>query len=135
GEIFDRRRVGEAETEVVGGEHPVAVGEGWDEVAEHERTGREPVQEDDDGCVRRSGVPVEQLVVADAGVSVVNVRHRTHPLDSFVPVLAEVRALSYTLLWSGVGRARGWHRSSPGVVMVGAPVWFRRRAGCSGNSP
>src|SRR6202034_2458476 len=74
-ELLDRWGVGEAEAEVIWGNDPVFVGQVRDEIAEHERAGREAVQEHDHRSVSRTGLPVEQLMSFDGCVPVVNVRH------------------------------------------------------------
>ena len=74
-ELFDRGCVRIAEAEEVRRDHPVPVGQFRDEVAEHERAGREAVQQDDDGSVGRARLPVEDFATGDGRVAVVNDRH------------------------------------------------------------
>jgi hypothetical protein len=74
-ELVGGRRVGEAEAEVVRGDHAVAVGEQRDQVAEHVRAGRKPVQQKENGRVSRSGLAVEERATLDGGVAVVDGAH------------------------------------------------------------
>ena len=55
GELLDRGGIRQSEAEVIGRDHVVSVGQPRDQVAEHERAGGEPVQQDDRGG---AGVPV-----------------------------------------------------------------------------
>ena len=80
-ELLDRRRVGEPEAEVVRGDHPVAIGQLRNQVAEHERAGGEPVQQHQNGSVGRAGLAVEELVSGDGGVPVVNLRHSSNSFE------------------------------------------------------
>ena len=76
GELIGGRSVGQAEAQVVRGDHVVAVREQRNQVAEHERAGREAVQQHDGRSIGRARLPVEQLPSADGGVAVVNGGHR-----------------------------------------------------------
>src|SRR6201999_3035315 len=69
-ELIGRWSVGKPEAEVVGGDHVIAVGQRRDEVAEHEGTGRKPVQKHDRGRVAGPSLPVEQALPLNGGVAV-----------------------------------------------------------------
>jgi hypothetical protein len=70
-ELVGAGGVGQAEAEVVRGDHVVAVGQQRDQVAEHERAGREAVQQQEDGCVGRACLAVEQGAAVDGCVAVI----------------------------------------------------------------
>jgi hypothetical protein len=72
GEIVDGRSTRQAETEVIGCDHVVAIGQQRYEIAEHERAGGKPVQQHHRGSLRVTGLPIEDLLAVDGGVTVVN---------------------------------------------------------------
>jgi hypothetical protein len=83
-ELIGRRRVGQAEAEMIRRDHVVAVGEYGNEVAEHERACREAMQQQDHRCRGRSGVSVEDPSSLDGGVMVVDGRHSRSGLGGAV---------------------------------------------------
>jgi hypothetical protein len=66
---------------MVRGDDVVLISQMWDQVAEHERAGREAVQQHDDRCVGGAGLAVEDPTSADGGVAVVNLRHRSNSFE------------------------------------------------------
>ncbi len=58
-----RRRVAEARE--IGGDDAVAIGQEWDQIAEHVRGGREAVQQEEDRRIARTRLPVEDADIAD----------------------------------------------------------------------
>jgi hypothetical protein len=74
-ELPGGRRVRQAEPQVVGGDHAVLVSQQRDEVAEHERAGRESVQQHEGGRICRARCPVEQAAAVDVGVPEMNGWH------------------------------------------------------------
>ena len=65
GELVDRRRVGLAEAEVVGGDEVVVVGQVGEQLAEHERAGREAVQQHQGRRLGVAGLSVEEPAALD----------------------------------------------------------------------
>ena len=74
-ELSGRRRVGQAEAQMVRSDHVIPVGQQRDQVAEHERASRESVQQHQGRSAGRARFPVEQLMAVDVGVSVVDGLH------------------------------------------------------------
>src|SRR5207247_9685750 len=80
-ELIAGRGGGQAVAQVVGGDRVVPVGQRRDQVAEHERAGREAVQQHHGRRAGRARLPVEQPPPLDSGVTVVDSRHYLTFLD------------------------------------------------------
>ena len=82
------RRVGLAEPDVIRGDHVEAVGQGWDQVAEHVRAGWETVQQHDRGGGWVAGFAIEYAAAIDGRATVMDPagclgRDVGHPSVSF----------------------------------------------------
>jgi hypothetical protein len=75
GELPGGRRAGQAEAQVIRGDHVIPVGQHWDQIAEHERAGRETMQQHHRRYAGRADLSVEQLLAAYVRVPVVDGMH------------------------------------------------------------
>jgi hypothetical protein len=67
--------VGQAEAEVVGCDDVIPIGQRRDQVAEHERAGREAVQQQQGRRLCRARLPEEQPAAVHGGISMVDGCH------------------------------------------------------------